>query len=695
MNFDSDGSSTSLPMIGGPVSNPNTPAWRALLWLATLATVAPLTWVMAEAISSEARGLEIAVLVLFVILTTWIALWFWIATTGFWRAWRRGSPGDRGRPDYGDWRPTASTAILLPVYNEEPREVFARIRAMLSSLAETGMAEHFDVFVLSDSTNADVWLDEEWHWLQLREELARPVAVNYRRRSQNLHRKAGNIQDFCERWGAGYPLMVVLDADSLMDGRTLVELVRRMEADPQLGLLQSPPLPLGDRSLLARGQQFASKLCGNLLAEGLDWYSGDGGNYWGHNAIMRTAVFTHHCGLSHLPGKAPLGGEVLSHDFVEAALIQRAGYKVRMACDLAASYEQSPTTLPAYAQREQRWCQGNLQHARLVLSRRIGWSNRFHFATGVLAYTTAPMWLAFLTLSACAWLVSSIGSLHGHTFRPGQGGGVAPLTVFAMVMGMLITPRLYGVMLAARRGELRGYGGALRLAMSLGVELFVSVLMAPIMMAFHSLFVISTLRGRKVEWKAQQRSDDGITLRQAWQVHRGQTITGVVMAVLVALLLPEALAWLSPVYVGLILSAPISVALSSARLGDWLKRHGLLRVPEETDRPPVVRRFELEVEQEERGGHGEIVERADLFRRVIDDPQFLRAHVANLRATNEVAQAPRPLVHNMAPRVANNAWAKVTNEEKRTVLLDPRALAALQRLVWRKKSPPLESSLPL
>ncbi|HYO23899.1 MAG TPA: glucans biosynthesis glucosyltransferase MdoH, partial [Lacipirellulaceae bacterium] len=389
-----------------PARQPNVSAWRWGVWAATIATVIPLSVVMARSLGDDRPVLSLAVLGLFVVLTTWIALWFWIATTGFVLAWRRCRATASGAGAKPRARLLSPTAILIPVYNEDPREVFARVRAMLKSLERTGRAGSFDFFLLSDTTNPDIWLEEQWHWLELQRELKRPTAVYYRRRSRNAHRKAGNIKDFCERWGALYPLMVVLDADSLMDGATLVELVRRMDEDPQLGLLQTPTLPLGDRSLLSRCQQFAARLCGGLLACGLDWYSGDGGNYWGHNAILRTEAFTRHCGLSDLPGRAPLGGEILSHDFVEAALMQRAGYKVRLACDLTASYEQCPGTLPSYAQRENRWCQGNLQHARLIVSRAMPLSNRFHFLTGVLAYVSAPLWLAFMALSVWTWLAA-------------------------------------------------------------------------------------------------------------------------------------------------------------------------------------------------------------------------------------------------------------------------------------------------
>jgi membrane glycosyltransferase len=655
---------------------------RTMLWLATLATVLPLTYLLTRTLVGRIGLIDAAMIALFFVLTTWIALWFWIAATGAWLAWGRMSPRRIVLPPIplDQLPPLSKTAILLPVYNEEPAEVFARIRAMLKSLEAAGFADAFDFFVLSDTRDPDIWLEEQWNWLQLQSELARKGAVYYRRRTENVGRKAGNIADFCERWGASYRFMVVLDADSLMEGSVLVELVRRMDADPQLGLLQTPTLPLGDRSLLSRCQQFAAKLCTPLLAEGLEWFSGDGGNYWGHNAIIRTAAFTRFCGLGDLPGKAPLGGQILSHDFVEAALMQRAGYKVRLAADLTASYEQCPTTLPLFAQRDQRWCQGNMQHARLVVSRRIPLSNRFHFATGVMAFLSSPLWLAFLFVGIFARFVNAYGYKVNTGDDPTGITSWLAFLVFGAVMLMLVAPRIWGALLALRDPRLRaGYGGALRLAESVLLEFAISVLMAPIMMAFHTLFIVTTLAGHRVEWGSQSRSDTDVPLGQAWYVHRGQTIAGIVATVVIAFLLPSALPWLSPILAGLVLSVPISMAMSSAEVGDWFKTRRLLCIPEEHERPEVVQRFDRELAVLNARGWPD---RSRLFQRLLDDPTWLRSHLTMLEATAGSATANTTAVEAVSERIRAGEWSKVTAKEKVAALRDPAALTDLHHLVW-------------
>jgi membrane glycosyltransferase len=659
-----------------PAKIPRMTARRVGLWALTLATALVLTRVMAQAVRADGASLlDAGLIVLFFVLTTWVALWFWIAAIGSCLASRR--PRGAAEPAAPRAPLPGRTAILTPVYNEDPRGVFARVLAMANSLEAAGALEAFDFFVLSDTTKADVWVEEERQWLGVQGLLPRGATVFYRRRRKNTRRKAGNIADFCERWGADYPLMVVLDADSLVEGAVLVELVRRMEADPELGLLQTPTLPLGQESLLSRCQQFAAKLCIPLLAEGLDWFSGDGGNYWGHNAIIRTAAFTRHCGLSDLPGAAPLGGEILSHDFVEAALMRRAGYKVRLACDLTASYEQTPPTLPAFAMRDQRWCQGNMQHARLVVSRDIPATSRFHFATGVMAYASSPLWLAFLLLGGWGWFADAERA----------GGLSTPHTVavFVAVMTMLAAPRALGALVALRGpGGWRGFGGAGRLMASLLAEFAISVLLAPIMMAFHTLFVLSTLAGRKVEWHAQNRSDAGVTLWQAVQVHRGQMLAGVVVTAALAALAPEALPWLAPVLAGLVLAIPLSMAVSNARWGRRAKLWGLLRVPEEVRRPPIVRRCEFEAWRLETLA----ARQPPALHQLLSDPSFLRSHLASLAApgAGRAPRASRADVRAVAECAVHNAWGRATEPQKHAVLNDPAALAVLHRYVWRQRA---------
>jgi membrane glycosyltransferase len=657
-----------------------------MLWAATFATVVPLVFALNRTLPDTTPLLNAFTLALFFVLTTWIALWFWIAATGAWHLWELHRPNRVILPPFApeDAPPLSRTAILLPVYNEDPAPVFARILAMLDSLHKLGHAEAFDFFVLSDTRDADIWLEEEWHWLRVQSQLERKGKVYYRRRSENAGRKAGNIADFCERWGADYRFMIVLDADSLMDGEVMVELVRRMDNDPHLGLLQTPTLPLGDQSLISRCQQFSARLCTPLLADALEWFSGDGGNYWGHNAIIRTAAFTRFCGLSDLPGKAPLGGPILSHDFVEAALMQRGGYKVRLATDLNASYEQCPTTLPLFAQRDQRWCQGNMQHARLVVSRRIPLSNRFHFATGVMAFASSPLWMLFLLVTLFGRVVHNVKVRAAAVDASAGTAGWLAFAIFAVVMFMLLAPRIWGATIACRDPKVRaGLGGVTGVVRSLLLEFGISVLIAPIMMAFHTLFIFSTLSGQRVEWDAQSRSESGVGLGQAWRAHRGQTFAGVVATIVVALVAPELLLWLMPILVGLILSVPISMAVSSARVGAWFKRQGLLNIPEEIELPPILQLFQ----QAQREIQAlECPSRSQMFQRFLDDPVWLRSHFAMLEAVAAVRAAPPEAIEQCKSEIRMGHRSQMSNVLKQTLLADPSALTELHHELWTRRS---------
>src|SRR5260221_1670634 len=311
------------------------------------------------------NAVTVSILVLFTISFGWIACSFWTALLGFIVRVAGGDPASLGWA--GATTPLRErTALVMPIYNEDPVRVPAGLEATLRGLLLASDAGHFDAFVLSDTTDPKIAEEEQQAVLTLRRRIGDRIPIYYRRRQRNHGRKAGNIADFCERWGGAYAHMVVLDADSVMSGSTLVALAGLMEAHPDAGIIQTGPVPTNPETVFARILQFGSRLYGPVLSSGLAfWQLGDA-NYWGHNAIIRVAAFTEHCGLPVLPGSAPLGGEILSHDFVEAALIRRAGWKVWIVPELEGSYEELPANVIDYAKRDRRWCQGNLQHARLL-----------------------------------------------------------------------------------------------------------------------------------------------------------------------------------------------------------------------------------------------------------------------------------------------------------------------------------------
>ena len=521
---------------------------------------------------------------------SWIALSFSSAVVGFvWLALF--APKRPGLPAALSLR----TAVVMPIYNEAPSRIFGALQAIAEDVAATGLGEHFDYFFLSDTTDPDVWVAEERALVALRDRMRGKARIYYRHRPKNTNRKAGNIADFVTRWGGAYPQMLVLDADSLMTAHAVVSLAAAMEADPDAGIIQTLPLIINRNTLFARLQQFAARIHGPVIAAGLSAWMGRDGNYWGHNAIIRTQAFADHCGLPHLRGKPPLGGHILSHDFVEAALIRRAGYAVYMLPVLGGSYEESPPSLIDLATRDRRWCQGNLQHGRVMWAKGFHLASRQHFATGIMGYVASPLWMAQL-------LVGIVLVLQSTYIRPEyftQDFALFPawprfdaqraLDLFGITMGVLLAPKAMGLLIALREPETRrDSGGVPGLVASTVVEIVMSSLLAPIMMLIQSGSVMQILLGRDTGWNPQRRDDGSIPMRDIVRRHRSHTGLGVVTLVAGLLISPSLVAWMSPTIAGLLLAIGLSWASGQRSIGLLLKRVGLLRTPEETTPPAIA-----------------------------------------------------------------------------------------------------------
>ncbi|MGE0723793.1 MAG: glucans biosynthesis glucosyltransferase MdoH [Alphaproteobacteria bacterium] len=573
--------------------------------------------------------LEALVLALFVALFAWVALSFTSAIAGFF-AFLSAADHAEGGGDLS-FVPRSRTALLMPVYNESPGRVAARLQAIFESVAATGSIDRFDFFILSDTTDPDVWIAEEAAFLALRDRTGGHDRIFYRRRARNTERKAGNIADWVRRFGGAYRQMIVLDADSLMTGAAILGLVRAIEADDDVGLVQSLPAVVNGDTLLARAQQFAGRLYGPVIAHGIAWWHGDDGNYWGHNAVIRTEAFAAQAGLPTLAGPRPFGGHIMSHDFVEAALIRRSGWAVRMAPSLGGSYEEGPPSLTDLAVRDRRWCQGNLQHAALLGTRGLSPVSRLHFLVGIGAYVTAPIWLAFL-------LAGLLIALQARFVRPEyfpSGFALFPqwpaqdpvraMWVFAATMGILLAPKLLGWLAHALRArDRRGFGGPLRMLAGVLVETVVTALIAPTMMLIQSAGVVAILRGRDGGWHAQRRDAAGVDWADAVQNYGPATAFGAVLGIVAYAVSPPLLLWLSPVVLGLSLAIPVAV-LSASPGARALRRIGLLATPEERDPPAVLARANAL-------HHEDGIAQADGLRRLVDDPRLRRLHLATLPA---------------------------------------------------------------
>lgn len=645
-----------------------------------LALTAYGAWEMYNVVSvSRTTSLQYVLLVLFTINFSWIALAFTSAVLGFFGLLF--NKGFSGRVETLKHR----TVVVMPIYNESSARTFAALAAIRESVEATGLGSHFDYFIVSDTTNPDVWIAEERAFLALRQRLGRDARVYYRHRPKNHHRKAGNIADFVTRWGGHYEHMVVLDADSLMTGTCIVRLASAMEEDPDSGIIQSLPLIINRNTFFARLQQFAARVYGPVIATGLAMWSGRDGNYWGHNAIIRTKAFADHCGLPDLKGKPPFGGHVLSHDFVEAALIRRAGWSVYMLPDLTGSYEESPPSLIDVSVRDRRWCQGNLQHSRIIGAKGFVLPTRQHFATGIMGYLASPFWLMQLVVGILIVLQVSYARPEYFTqeftlfpvwprFDPERA-----LNLFALTMAILLAPKLFGLLLTLFNNKLRrAGGGAIRLIVSALIEVLFSAFFAPIMMLIQSGSVFQILLGRDTGWNPQRRDDGSIPLKDIIRRHRTHTVLGIVAGISAFMIATSLFAWMSPTIVGLVLAIPLSWASGQLAIGLWLKRHKLLVTPEEGDPPAVALRANALQAEFDKAGYDD----ADGLRALHADPALREAHElmlpenpprrrGEIEAERAVAQAK--LVD--AETIDDAAiWLK---PKERMVVLHDRALVAL------------------
>ncbi|WP_419896500.1 glucans biosynthesis glucosyltransferase MdoH [Roseomonas sp. USHLN139] len=545
--------------------------------------------------SGRPTPLQAFVLLLFVVLFAWIALSFTSACAGFLRLIAGPDRRLGIAPDGPPPMPGVKTALLMPTYNEDPARIMAGLQAIHESLAAAGATDRFDIFILSDSTQAEAWIAEEAAYLALRARLGEPPNLFYRRRPKNTERKAGNIAEWVRRWGGAYPQMLVLDADSVMEADTVLRLADAMERHADVGLIQTLPIIAGGNTLFARMQQFAGRVYGPLIAEGIAWWHGAEGNYWGHNAIIRTEAFASAAGLPDLPGRKPFGGHIMSHDFVEAALLRRAGWAVHMVPWLRGTYEESPPSLMDLAIRDRRWCQGNLQHAAVLPARGLHWVSRLHLLTGIGSYITAPIWLVFLV--AGVLLAIQARFIRPEYFPAGPSlfpawpvvDPVRAMWVFIGTMALLLAPKLMAwIALLFHARDRRGAGGMVRAFLSMIVETLVAGLLAPVTMLTQSVDVIAILMGRDSGWNAQKRDDGSVPFGQVVRLYWKHTLFGLVFGFAAWLVSPYLALWMSPVVIGLALAIPLAAFTARRGLGVGLRRLGLLLTPEEHDTPAVL-----------------------------------------------------------------------------------------------------------
>ncbi|MEM9232401.1 MAG: glucans biosynthesis glucosyltransferase MdoH [Pseudomonadota bacterium] len=552
-----------------------------------IATLAVLTWGLVMAFAPGGFNVsDIVILGCFLVGAPWTVMGLWNAVIGIWLLHGRSDGLHAVAPHLSAMQNTGAlttrTALAMTVRNEDPLRSFQKLAEMRRSLDETGHGDHFDVFILSDTSDPDIAAREDALFTAMRTELG-GLRATYRRREKNTAFKAGNVREFLQAQGRDFDLYLPLDSDSLMSGEAIVRMVRIMEAYPRIGILQSLVVGSPAGSAFQRIFQFGMRHGMRSFTMGASWWQADCGPYWGHNALVRAAPFRRHCRLPVLPGKAPLGGHILSHDQVEATLMRRAGYEVRVMPIETESWEENPPTLMDFTKRDLRWCQGNMQYWPLLKMRGLQPTSRFQIFAAIMMYFGAPAWM-LMTIAAASKLFA------------GEAGGVDiafGIAMFFIMFAVSLVPKLLGLLdIALTPGGVRRYGGGLRFALGGLIEAVFSILMAPVVALRVTLFMIGLAFGHSIHWNGQNRDAYRLSWGDAARGLWPQTLFGAALfGGIVAFAGMGTLPWAMPMITGLVLAIPFAVSSSSSVFSRWAERTGLCATPDEIDVPETLWRL--------------------------------------------------------------------------------------------------------
>ena len=564
---------------------------RVLFSVLVLLTIAAILTLAAHALSAGGFGTLDAVILLMLACTLpWSVIGFWNATIGFLVMRFSADPVATVLPAVQNVGPddpvTVSTAIAIFVRNEPPERVIRNLDAMLREIAAAGVADRFHLYVLSDTSQRDVAAQEEKQFSSLEQKWRGTLPVTYRRRLENTGFKAGNFWDFLERWGGRHELAVTLDTDSFMTAAAILRMVRIAQANPRIGILQGLVVGLPSTSAFARIFQFGMRLGMRSWTIGSAWWQADCGPYWGHNAVIRIAPFLAHCHIEKLPEGGVLGGHVLSHDQIEAALMRRAGYDVRVLPEEDLGWEENPPTLIEFIRRDQRWCQGTLQYGFFLFRPGLKPVGRFQLAFAMLMFISSPAWIGMLAFGTMAVALSAA---PGDFIRPDSGH-----LLLVIMLVMWFAPKIATVLDVLTRPALRrAFGGTVRFLASVASETVFFILLSPILWVCHTLFLAGLPFGRVIGWIGQVRDDHTVPWPVAWKQFWPHTLLGAVCVGVLAATHPDAIPYALLLAGGPLIAVPLAVVTARPAVGAALARIGLGRLPEETAPPPALAALSL------------------------------------------------------------------------------------------------------
>ena len=580
---ESHASSPALPAI---LDSPSRLNWRRVLFAGLVAvTITTVMWLTALALAADGLDmLDFVLLALFLVTLPWTVIGFWNAAIGFLILRFAADPVAVVTPAAtrvtGAEPITASVALIVCIRNEDPGRVIRNLTPMLEGLA--GVGEQFHLYVLSDTGASPPAraAAEAASFAALTAQWNGRLAVTYRRRDDNAGFKAGNIRDFCLRWGGDHDFAVTLDADSFIPASAVLRMVRIMQASPEIGILQGLVVGMPSTSAFARIFQFGMRLAMWSYTTGSAWWQADCGPHWGHNSVLRLKAFTAHCHIPPRPDGGALGGHIMSHDQIEAVLMRRAGYEVRVLPEAHLGWEENPPTLIEFIRRDIRWCQGNMQYWHFLALPGLKFVSRYQLAFAILMFLGSPAWMGLLVLGTYGVVRAERPAAF---LDPGIG-----LVVLVMILVMWFAPKIATVIdIMMRPAARKAYGGGLRFLVNVLAETVFFLMLSPIMWFAHTVFLVRLAFGAGVGWGGQTRDDHSVPLANALARLWGQTALGGACLLALAMAAPAAIPVALLIAGGLAFAVPLCVLTANRVVGAALLRTGIGRLPEEIAASPL------------------------------------------------------------------------------------------------------------
>ncbi len=523
-----------------------------------------------------------SLITLFSLTLPWMVVGFWNAIIGFLICLLAKNPLSIVLPpsmqDCKDSALNSSTALLLCIRNEDSSRVIRNLEIMVDSLIKAGNERFFHIYILSDSTTESIRESESKLFEKLNHQYGQQINIVYRCRESNEGYKAGNIANFCQQYGKLHDFAITLDADSFMTATAMVRLVKLMQSNQQLGILQGLVIGLPSSSAFTRLFQYGMRLGMRSYTMGSAWWQSDFGPYWGHNAIIRLDPFMRYCQLQEIKTATGYAKQILSHDLVEAILMRRAGFEVRVYPYEDSSWEENPPTLTEYIRRDLRWCEGNLQYINLITLPHLKLISRLQLTLAIFMFLGSPAWILMMVI--CTLSIATYPSIRETTNE------IYFYLFIWLTLLMWYLPKVAGalnVLLSTK--ESQRFGGRWRFSISLVIETIFSLLMTPIAWLNHTIFMVGLISGRQGGWATQSRDDHTVNISYAVKQFWPHTALGIVLTLTLYFSYKGATLLGLIFFGGLLASIPLAVITSQAWLGNLLMKYKLLSSPEEITTP--------------------------------------------------------------------------------------------------------------